>query len=153
MPHIYDPIGSERSFGNLVTGTSLQCLHRSGYRSVGSSSGYAFESNSTIEAYLTRIQETQEFSMEAWLSLGEQYNILCPYLSFSIVDKERFVNNASFSIEHFENLLLVLSTDVDNKQISFRINKEPISFIHYIITFQLTENATIYRVYYLYHCK
>lgn len=134
------------SFGSLHTEQSIQCLDRSGYRSIGHSSGYGFESNSTIQSFVERIHDTNEFSLEAWMSFGNQYNVLAPILSFSVVNKDLCLNNASFSLEYFENFLLVF-THNNNSEMSFRVNDgEELKYVHIVITFQLLSNGTLYRV-------
>lgn len=134
------------SFGSLHTDKSIQCLDRSGYRSIGHSSGYGFESNSTIQSFVERIHYTHEFSLEAWMSFGNQYDVLAPILSFSVVNKDLCLNNASLSLEYIDNLLLVYTYN-NNSKLSFRVNDgEELKYVHIVITFQLLSNGTLYQV-------
>ena len=141
--------GEDISFGNLNTHTSLECLDRSGYRSVSLSSGYAFESTNTIQSFLSRINQTQEFGIEMWLySPSDQPSLLSPYLSFSTVNKETYTNNASFLVETYDVFHVAYAKNAQSQLKSFYINNnnQPVEYAHFVMNFQLSTTNTHFQV-------
>lgn len=60
------------SFGSLSIGQAIQCIGRSGYRSLPLKTSYSFASNRTFASVYERITQTKEFSLEMWLKVENQ---------------------------------------------------------------------------------
>ena len=134
------------SFGSLLTNSSLQCLDRSGYRSIGVTNGYAFESNATIHSFLTRINNTHEFSIEGWMKIDHIVSYSQSVFSISVVNKELYLNNAFFFIVQLDEQLVAFSTNILNQYSYFRIYKDHLQASHFVSTFKLVDNTTYFQV-------
>lgn len=137
---------SGMSFGSLLTNSSLQCLDRSGYRSIGVTNGYAFESNATIHSFLTRINNTHEFSIEGWMKIDHVVSYSQSVFSISVVNKELYLNNAFFFIVQLDEQLIAFSTNILNQDSYFRISRDHLQAIHFVSTFKLVDNTTYFQV-------
>lgn len=142
------------SFGSLSIGQAIQCIGRSGYRSLPLTTSYSFVSNQTFAAVYERIAQTKEFSIEMWLKVQNQSFILSQLLSVATVTSEVWDNNDVFSIQHFYDNIMFFLTETSTGPVSlvlYPVDSEP--YVHVVLSVRFRQSGTDMRVGVLVECE
>ena len=141
------------SFGSLSFGQAIQCIGRSGYRSLPLTTSYAFISNRTFASVYDRIAQTKEFSVEMWLKVEDQSYIISQLLSVAQVTSASFDNKDVFSIQHFyDNILFFLSGTASGSVslVLYSVDSEP--YVHVVASVRFRQSGTDMYVGIMVHC-
>ncbi len=131
------------SFGSLSIGQAIQCIGRSGYRSLPLKTSYSFASNRTFASVYERITQTKEFSLEMWLKVENQSFMLSQLLSVALVTSAQWDNKDVFSIQHFYDSILFFLSGTSSGSVSlvlYPVDSEP--YVHVVVCVRFRQSGT-----------